>query len=363
MPTPFRHLLAVSAFFAAAAASSIALADPVALEVGEEHACVVTDCGDVTCWGGPNQFFEEMPEGVSGPYVDVAVGDDHTCVLDDTGFVECFGRADDERLEPPTDDFESIDGGMNHTCGVRTNNRAACWGNDTDGKASPPFATVNYRQIDAGRTFTCGVTTGRNAVDCWGKTPFGVERLLSWDILRDHGTAVGDPERFNSVSVGLAHFCVTTTYGAIYCFGEDNGAGQLSALRYMEGADPIPTGTPVTLEYMPEFEDHSTFSDDVGPMFFQGHRQGGRIYVGIDAGMLGNCAVYQSTSGGYDHYCFGYPFDYGWGNSLPLTLNPEIIDVSHHNFCGWNQSIGEIDCVSEFPTSTLDDIPPLSDCS
>ena len=357
--------MSAGAFLLVAAASSVASAEPVALEVGEEHACIVTDCGDLTCWGGPNQYFDEIPEGVSGPYVDVAVGDDHTCVLDEDGFVECWGREDDGRLEPPYDDFDTIDGGMSHTCGIRANDRIACWGDDDEGKATPPFPNSAYRQVDAGRTFSCGVTTGRNAVDCWGKTPFGVERLLSWDILRDHGTAVGNPERFGTVSVGLAHFCVTTTYGAIYCFGEDNGAGQLSTLRYPEDpeAEPIPVGTLATLEWLEGYEEHSTFDDELAGLFFHGYQQGGRTYVGIDAGLLGNCAVYLDPSGGFDHYCFGYPFDYGWGNTLPLTTDPEIIDISFHNFCGWNQTYGEIDCEAEFPSSDLDEIPELSSCS
>ena len=62
-------------------------------------------------------------------------------------------------------------------------------------------------------------------------------------------------------------------------------------------------------------------------------------------------------------FCFGYPFDYGWGTKLNLGTPAETIDISHHNFCGWSQSQGEVGCEAEFPASQLDIIPPLSDCS
>src|SRR5262249_52477027 len=71
------------------------------IAAGDSHTCVVTDTGEVLCWGdasatGAGAFTGMQPSpapvrGLSGPALSVTAGDLHSCALIDGGAVQCWG--------------------------------------------------------------------------------------------------------------------------------------------------------------------------------------------------------------------------------------------------------------------------------
>jgi hypothetical protein len=355
----FSGLTSIATFVAALATASTAHAvAPVAFDVGGEHACISTDCDITQCWGGPNNTFGEAADRM-GPAIDVAVGTDHTCTLDPDGYATCWGRSDAELglLDASTERFRDIEAGAFHTCGIRRSGAGIeCWGWDRGGSVTGVRAGAAYRQLDSGYDYSCAVTTGQNAIDCWGdNVPGGVVRLLSWDVLRNHNTKF-EPERFEKVAVGYRHFCFISTYQDVYCAGETNDAAQLSP--WYRGNPETPVGEVVGLTWDEAFKNHSEFESEWGwlsqPLI---HRQYGN-YVDVGASILGTCAQEQ----GDDPWCWGYPFDFGWGSDLGLATVPTRLVIGPTNYCGWNRTTGAIDCVAESPHSDLDDVEPLLTC-
>ena len=74
-------LATLPALVVASFASTAHAVTPIDIDVGNEHACIVSDCDMTQCWGGPNNTFGEAADR-AGEAFEVAVGMDHTCTLD-----------------------------------------------------------------------------------------------------------------------------------------------------------------------------------------------------------------------------------------------------------------------------------------
>ena len=332
------YLLGVVTFIVASEAHAVQLTE---LDVGTQHACVVTDCGKIECWGGTANNYGEAYDRY-GDYVDVAVGQDHTCALANDGTVECWGDPSDGRLEPwfaTQGDFEQIDSFMDFTCAIVSGGDVECWGADGDGQSSSAFFLPDvYSEVVTGVDRACALAEDGSAIDCWGRdlSPF-TERFEAFDILPSANDQWA-PERFVEIAVGYSHFCAVSDYSRLYCWG-DNSFEQVTALN-----DGVP------------------YAEEVFPGVY---RHVGTVWKHVSAGYFGTCGSGRETNGSPTVQCWGYP--YSTGPSYPVTqMDPDQLSVGFQHACGLDRGTDTVQCWGN-NTSTpgtphaggLTDVPPM----
>ncbi len=195
------------------------LTNAIDIAAWDEHSCAITDDDDdgtgdtVRCWGANQRG--ELGDGTTTPSftpvvatglptdrdpVKVDVGDSHTCVLFDDGSVWCWGsgaRLGDDGGPPgsgsagrgPVEVFvinnDAIDlvAGSTHSCVIRQNGTVWCWGSNTHGEVgkgnldealvpAQALGVTGATQITAGLQASCA-TIGDGSVKCWGRNDFG----------------------------------------------------------------------------------------------------------------------------------------------------------------------------------------------
>lgn len=262
-------------------------------------------------------------------FVSVASGEFHTCALTEAGSAWCWGRNTTGQLGAATTEicpasefgpvaacssvavevsgghvFKSIEAGNTHTCGVSVAGDIYCWGSNQFGQlgnanlvTQPTPVLVQtphtFQSVSADFGSTCALTTA-GATLCWGM---------------NHNLQLGSPSpetcsgrrcstvplsvavpAASQIDVGLAHACVRTTVGDIYCWGW-NVFGQVG------------TGTA---------------TGTAGPT-----RVAGGPWTSVSAGALHTCGVRDSGAG----YCWGEAFGMGaLGNGTQLrSFTPSLI--------------------------------------
>lgn len=234
-------------------------------------ACVVLEGntqvadGTVYCWGanennqcGTGTFVPD--DDVATPVRpildvaarDVAVGRGHTCVLSDAGEVWCWGSNGSHELGLGPDapglttapnrvsdlTFTQVAAGQNHTCAVTSDRRLYCWGDmlDADGHPGPmghdDGAThdepaqvgeaADWTYVATDTFHSCGLR-GEGELWCWGRNAEGQLGVGSEDVVEGR-VNVNAEERFMAVAVGRFHTCALRDDGAALCTGKnDNG--------------------------------------------------------------------------------------------------------------------------------------------
>jgi hypothetical protein len=91
--------------------------------------CWVDEDGSIGCW--PEEL-EQLDGFPSDSYQRVAVGDGHLCVLTDGGEVECWGWGDcaHGQCESPDGTFLQVRVGTTVNCAERDDHSVHCWGED-----------------------------------------------------------------------------------------------------------------------------------------------------------------------------------------------------------------------------------------
>ena len=257
-------------------------APAVRVVAGHAHTCVITQAGQVRCWGR-NQNGQlgtgnvaslgddpgELPT-VDIPLnfvkvIDIAAGGIHTCALSDAGKVRCWGNGLYGQLgygntnhlgngpgELPPSDVNvgglavKITAGSYHTCAHLVNGEIRCWGSGGSGQLGngksvdigdvpgemPPVA------VALGGTVTSIVSSGHSNcalmatgdLRCWGPNSNG---KLGIGNINNVGDGPGEMPPMNSctggpvrtVSMGYEHTCVVLVGGAVRCWG-DGAYGQ-----------------------------------------------------------------------------------------------------------------------------------------
>lgn len=232
------------------------------ISTGRWHACAVATTGAAYCWGynsdrqlgdgtysyRANPTAVQLPAGVT--VTAIAAGTSHSCALATTGVAYCWGYAlggllgrDAPAIEadpgavsmPAGVTFTAITTGTLHSCALGNNGKSYCWGYNGEGRLGDgtnenryvptevASAGVTFTSISAGATSTCGLTAA-GAAYCWGDNAqsqigdgTGTNRAVP--------TAVTGGRTFQSIAVGSAHVCATTTTNT-YCWGS-NGNGRL----------------------------------------------------------------------------------------------------------------------------------------
>jgi len=138
-------------------ATAVSVPPSMAMDVGYAHACIVSESGELWCWGsndagqlgldpsGPElcggfRPCSPMPVRVSGlPKVRaVAASGRGTCAIDEGGEVWCVDAlAGAPRRLPMSSAAVRIEAGYETFCAVLEDGGISCWGDDKQGKLGP----------------------------------------------------------------------------------------------------------------------------------------------------------------------------------------------------------------------------------
>lgn len=220
----------------------------VQVVAGEEHACGLTDAGEVFCWGsnGNDQLGDRsgvdspLPVavlGLDGNAVELAAAGYRTCAILEDGSAQCWPLNWDE-LEPTVlpgleQNVTMLDGGQWHFCAV-VGEEVLCWGNngsgqlgdgtDTEREDPAPVAGLSGAPVavTAGVDHTCALLdTG--AVQCWGSNSDSQlgngateDSLTPVDVIGLNGPAV-------RIAAGDNHTCVLLDNNEVQCWGFNAG--------------------------------------------------------------------------------------------------------------------------------------------
>ena len=130
-----------------------------AVGAGVGHTCVLTDAGAVKCWGwnelgqlgDGTRTDRRTPTdvvGLTSGVLAIAIGGNHSCALTDVGAVKCWGANEDgqvgdttttDRSSPGTvsgleSGVRALDAGLTSSCAVTTDGSVLCWGSNKWGQ-------------------------------------------------------------------------------------------------------------------------------------------------------------------------------------------------------------------------------------
>lgn len=204
----------------------------VKVQVGFEHACALSDQGQIYCWGsgaygklGSNLNINAQavtPQRVEKPaevehFVDLVVAYHHSCGQDQSGQLYCWGKGDRgqmgngkaqesnpslQKVNAPNPDelTETLirlqKGQGDFTCAMSNKDQTYCWGGNSQGSflengnllyASPKALEFYVYEEDY----------------------YGVPVQIPFDV------------SFKSVQAGLLHMCGESLDGKFYCWGDD----------------------------------------------------------------------------------------------------------------------------------------------
>ena len=181
----------------------------VAVDASWDHACALSESGDIECWGNNQDGQTDVP---AGRYEEVSAGDWHSCgILKDGGLfasgagsVRCWGNNFSGQLDAPDGLYGSIASGWDHSCAVQADSSIVCWGNDQFGQARAPNGS--YKTVTAGNSHSCALRVDRT-ITCWGTS--------------QHGQTDAPSGTYSVISTGSDHSCAVSTRGSIACWGAD----------------------------------------------------------------------------------------------------------------------------------------------
>lgn len=352
------------------------------LSAGEDHTCGVAGTGLAYCWGSNSHGQAgssavdggvPVPIAVEAPFLNgqrfvaISLGLNHSCALTDKGNPFCWGQDLDGQLgngattgdqpEPFAVNPAPFSGkplvrlssGASHTCGLTSNGTAYCWGDDAYGQlgnsgplsdsAMPAAVTTSalgqdvFVHLAAGGEHTCGLT-GKGDVYCWGQNENGQLGNSSMGMDQPAPTSVNLPsldqgDRFVSLTAGWSHTCGVTNFGLAYCWGADDlgqlGNGTTSGNQHQ----PQLVDTTVLLgsqfTHIAAGDHHTCALDAAGRAYCWGRDKFGQLGdnhektdkpspVSVDMAVLGGDR-FVALSGGKEHTCglTGSGRIYCWG--------------------------------------------------
>lgn len=262
---------------------------PIQISAGANHVCIVTENGNVKCWGGNNfgqlgignvltkgDNASEMGNnlvsvdlGINSKAVKVVAGSDFSCALLSNRQVKCWGKNDSGQLgqnnQNNVGDGTSAIGpmgtvhlgtgqgvldivaGNNHACALLVSGDVKCWGDNSHGQlgtgdtvdrgdgaismtALTPinFSGLKVIQVAAGQDTTCAVLENGTA-RCWGWNTYGISGLgNTTDILEPLSNTInlGTGLLVKKISISLESACATLSNGRVKCWGQ-NANGRL----------------------------------------------------------------------------------------------------------------------------------------
>lgn len=248
------------------------------LSVGASQGCVITSASQLYCWGdwlsgelGVGDIEPtNLPVRVTLPNdatpINVSAGIGFTCAVSSAGNAYCWGVNGDGQLgngntvaskvpvrvvSSPGIAFARISAGLERTCAIDTSGGGWCWGRNYNGALGDGTYTnsttprrvaapsdVTFSSLQTGWYHTCAITT-LGSVLCWGENgsgALGTGATFGGKTIRAAALPAGVGA--DSLSVGLAGTCITTTNRHAYCWG-----GNLRGSVGVGNVEPVPTPT------------------------------------------------------------------------------------------------------------------------
>ncbi len=255
----------------------------VELSMGNSHSCLLTEAGEVYCWGnnasGQLGLDTQLPTSTPS-LVHIAnisqldVGGEHSCAREASGHVWCWGRNSSSQLGNRTstmstrpvlvtgiDSAVDISAGQFHSCAVLADESVVCWGSNSNSQlgggsaasgirsdipvtvvASPSAQPLSgARIVVAGLDHSCAATD--DAVYCWGLNVRGELGDGTTSIRAFPVQVSGLPRdsKVEELSAGDGFTCARTRAEELYCWGT-NLRGQLGSETTMTS---VPMATKV----------------------------------------------------------------------------------------------------------------------
>ena len=358
------------------------------LSTGGYHTCLLSNQGDVRCWG-QNEYGQlgrgheenigddecpvesvDIPPGEGGDVVQITAGDAHTCALRSGGEVWCWGSndygqlglghtkdiGDDEGLETSPvrvgDRVIQITAGRYHTCALLRTGYARCWGGNYDGQLGlgsndedigddedpsvsdlVHLGSVRVLRIEARGEHTCSLLQRgqEREVACWGQNDTGQLGLGHTNDIGDDelpGERVNIESSVVQLSSSYAHVCVRFEGGDIKCWGRNHvgqlGQGNVRAI----GDDDVPA---------------AERSVDLG----------GSQALQISAGGFHTCVLVDQGS----VRCWGEndAGQLGYGNTLPVGHDSSHLPLTRNVAIGDGRLAVQVETGQQFTCVLLDD--------
>ena len=236
----------------------------VQVVTGEEHACGLTDAGEIFCWGGNGNdqlggypmISSPLPvavSGLEGKPVALAAGGFQTCALMEDGSATCW-PIDWDMVEPTVlpgleENVTALAGGRWHFCAI-VDDEVLCWGSNrqmqlgngieedrddptpVDGLAGKPVA------ITAGDSHACALLED-GGIQCWGGNRDGQlgDGTTTTQPIPVDVTGLGGPAV--RIAAGRNHTCALLEEGSVWCWGFNAGFKQSTTDWIRSLAEPV----------------------------------------------------------------------------------------------------------------------------
>jgi alpha-tubulin suppressor-like RCC1 family protein len=322
----------------------------IALDLGAEESCGLTDMGSSYCWGSdlygqvgddpaPSGLFPipvPVASGARAPLENfdlISAGFNYVCgvshAVNPFGSIYCWGRgvassADPQPLSrgmiPPAENIRQIQVGVQNGCVLTDAGRIYCWGDNTLGTIGDGTSTLRpspveiavgqhvsgepYLDLMVGNGHACGLTLDN--IYCWGFNLYG---QVGTGVLGEDANCSSNANVVyrtpQSVALGARdpldpylklakntmgyHTCAITKFDHIYCWGRDQ-EGQL-------GDEPIFPGPSSPL----------CGPDKATPVLVHaGEMIPGATVTDVGLGNVHSCALQINPDGQKIPYCWGF---------------------------------------------------------
>ncbi|MEM7129088.1 MAG: clostripain-related cysteine peptidase [Chloroflexota bacterium] len=318
------------------------------IAAGASHTCVLTDNGEVSCWGynfhgmgdGTENDQYRTPiriDGLGEGVLAIAAGQYHTCVLDAQREVLCWGGNNGGELGVGTQwdtqrspqKVQRLDSGVQalaasvaNTCVISHDNKLYCWGGgqygqNGDGTAENRFFPSLVGRLDNVTDLAmmdwsvCAV--GQSKLTCWGYNHLGQLGIGSAAEFTTRPSTYLNLTDITALNGGSRHACAVSQ-GKTYCWG-DNEFGQLG-----NGRTLIST-TPTNVQVTGEPPDEQ--SPSLVPL---------TNVIQISTGEDHACAVVDTDGDGMGNaYCWGYNEvgQLGDGTQIHSSLPVQVMNLDN----------------------------------
>jgi len=238
---------------------------PVDVSSGFQHSCLVSQDGDVYCWGsnshgqlgnGTSGGYSSTAGIVNGPNVDytsVAVGEHHSCALTTEDDLYCWGNNGQGQLGDGTWSSSAtpvlvsgsitwksvVPNGMaSHSCAISSSDELYCWGSNGNGQLGDgSYSNANTPQVvqlqssstnkavdaSVGRFGTSCAVLEDSSTYCWGINARGYLGDGTWqDSTTPVSVSLPEGSEVLEISSGIEHSCVLLASDQIMCWGFGN---------------------------------------------------------------------------------------------------------------------------------------------